>query len=41
MLAATEEENPQQAAADGDIVFHTDSGTGAKLFWRAKATTSK
>jgi hypothetical protein len=41
MLAATEEENPQQAAADGDVVFHTDGGTGAKLFWRAKATTSK
>ena len=38
--AATAEANPQQAAADGEIVFHATS-TGAKRFWRARATSTE
>jgi hypothetical protein len=41
LLATTDEDNPQQADAAGDIVFHADGGNGVKLFWRAKATESK
>lgn len=41
LLATTDEENPQQAADDGEIVFHADGGAGVKLFWRAKATETK
>jgi hypothetical protein len=41
LLATTDEDNPQQADAAGDIVFHADGGDGVKLFWRAKATESK
>ena len=38
--AATAEANPQQAAADGEIVIHATS-TGAKRFWRARATSTE
>jgi hypothetical protein len=34
--AVTTEANPQQAAADGDIVFHAVAPDGMKLFWRAR-----
>ena len=33
--------NPQKAAADGDIVFHATGGSGAALFWRARATSKE
>ena len=39
-LAATEEDNPQQAEEDGDIVFHAAGGETA-LFWRAAATSKE
>jgi len=39
-LAATAEDNPQQATADGEIVFHATTG-GAQLFWRARATSTE
>ena len=38
--AMTVEDNPQKAAADGDIVFHA-TGSGAALFWRARATAKE
>ena len=38
--AVTTEPNPQQAAADGDIVFHA-TATGDNRFWRAKATSTE
>ena len=38
--AVTTEANPQQATADGDIVFHATTG-GAQLFWRARATSKE
>ena len=38
--ATTDEANPQKAAADGDIVFHA-TGSGAALFWRARATAKE
>ena len=38
--AATVEDNPQQAAEDGDIVFHAEA-VGSALFWRAKATSTE
>ncbi len=38
--AATVEDNPQQAAEDGDIVFHAEAA-GSALFWRAKATSTE
>ena len=38
--AVTTEPNPQQATADGDIVFHA-TATGGNLFWRAKATATE
>ena len=40
-LADTEEDNPQQATADGDIVFHVTAGDDAQLFWRARATSTE
>ena len=39
-LANTEENNPQQAMEDGDIVFHVTAG-GSTLFWRARATSKE
>ena len=39
--AVTTEANPQQAAADGDIVFHATGGSGSALFWRARATSKE
>ena len=39
--AATDEDNPQQAAADGDIVFHVTTGADAQLFWRVRATSTE
>jgi len=39
-LAVTKESNPQQATADGDIVFHASDGNEA-LFWRARATSKE
>ena len=39
-LATTSESNPQQATADGDIVFHATSSE-TKCFWRAKATATE
>ena len=38
--AVKAEDNPQKAAADGDIVFHA-TGSGAALFWRARATAKE
>ena len=38
--ATTAEANPQQAAANGNVVF-TVTSTGAKCFWRAKATATE
>ena len=38
--AMTVEDNPQKAAADGDIVFHA-TGSGAALFWRVRATAKE
>ena len=38
--AVTAESNPQKAAADGNIVFHA-TAEDAKLFWRAKATSTE
>ena len=38
--AVTDEANPQKATADGDIVFHA-TGSGAALFWRARATSKE
>ena len=38
--ATTVESNPQQAAADGTIVFHA-TATGSPCFWRAKATSTE
>ena len=39
-LAVTDEANPQQATADGDIVFHA-TGSGPALYWRARATSKE
>jgi hypothetical protein len=39
-LADTDEDNPQQATADGDIVFHVTAGD-EQLFWRARATSTE
>lgn len=38
--AMTTESNPQQAVADGNIVFHAGAA-GAKFYWRAKATSTE
>ena len=38
--ATTTENNPQQATADGDIVFHAATN-GEKFYWRAKATSTE
>ena len=36
----TAESNPQQAAADGTVVFHA-TAAGSPRFWRAKATSTE
>ena len=38
--ATTTESNPQQAEADGTIVFHA-TAVGSSCFWRAKATSTE
>ena len=40
-LADTEEDNPQQATEDGDIVFRVTTDNDAQLFWRARATSTE